>query len=318
MPLLALYVLPLTCSPSLPLNVTNPRESLQLESIDFVHGMDRIPKLLATHEASCSLHSARFLSIQHGLAIPQAAKDELYQTKIEVCAFLQDLSSDLRNYYRHANILAETVLREVDATQTQILTAMMNNHSSTELAVEQQMLHEKMIHIITQWDQNYAFLEPPGRELGQGVRLARKKVARLLTYLEMANSTTQRDRQETIKKWNVARRFGRFVGWLRLDPPELFARNDALRAVEELYIETKSLEIVLTLVWINVTGLQEGMKDLAITRFSADVQSQLGSTGLVNLHRWMTETGAAARSIHKTTDDARTRSETQLSEEGSL
>ena len=300
---LVLYMFFITCShhTSRSSHVVKPYWG---KEIDFISEMNNISRSLSVHETSCNYYSEKIPQIRHDLAISEDVKDILALTQDVICSYIRNISSDLLFYYRHVNIFSKSLLHQVSVTQTHIQSAL-SNRFSQNLLVEQKMINEKVPSIMSKWHERYEFLENSGAYVSAKVRDSRQKIVELLNRLQEAKSKTLRAKKTIIKTWNLSRRVDRSLDLLRSNSEDLYSYNDVIEVIDEWFVEARSLEILLTLIWSNVTELSGHLSDLTTTKLSADVRFQLGSEELLELHSYMIELRLQARGIQKTVDGAR-------------
>ncbi|KAL8831970.1 MAG: hypothetical protein Q9191_000570 [Dirinaria sp. TL-2023a] len=157
---------------------------------------------------------------------------------------------------------------------------------------------------MTIWQRRFAFLEGPGVRVINRVRKSRNTLGRFQIKLESATRETSKARTNVIKTWSLLRRVSRFIGLVRVEPEELYSYNDAIETLDECYKEMKHLEQLYTTIWNNITDINGKIRDLAASKFSADIQSQFGQDGLEELYFLWLGVGSGARSLQKTIDGA--------------
>lgn len=74
---------------------------------------------------------------------------------------------------------------------------------------------------------------------------------------------------------------------LVVDPPEPHTYNDAIELLEGCLNATRLQELLLTVMWSNVTELNQDLSDLVATNFAADTQFLLGADGLLEVQAWI-------------------------------
>ena len=262
-----------------------------------------IPRILAFHESRCNYFTAKIPRIRQDLPISEDDKDRLISVHNYICSHMSNSSHELPAYYRHVNIFSESLLRQVNVIEEQIGTALTDNFSRNALA-EQRSLEERSASFISTWQRRYEFLEAPGKYMVDGLNLAREKIAEHRSNLENVRTKTVRARDERIKAWNLPRRFLRHIRVLRSEPPELYSYNDVIDCLDESIIEIRTVDAIYTLIWNNVTELSRHLSDFAGTKLSADMHSQLGSEGLLQLQSRIMSFKPSVQGIKKTIDGA--------------
>ncbi|KAL8942295.1 MAG: hypothetical protein Q9216_001739 [Gyalolechia sp. 2 TL-2023] len=269
-------------------------------AFDFANQMDAISRLLSVHLSTCSDYQKRLPGIRDGLAINGSEKDSLEDTQTRLCWFLGNISHDLPHYYIHVARFSESLIHQSNITHEQIQTTL-SNRSSQELIAEQNTINQKIPQIIAIWQRNYKMLETPGQYiLHDLLDPARGDVSALQAALMRARRQTVLAARREIMSWNLPRRVGRWLGWLRMDVEELEPYNEAIEVVDEWLVATRALRSLIVVITSNVTEVSRELSNIASNKFSADVRFELGAGGLFELNSYIIELGQQARGIQKT------------------
>ncbi|KAL8704501.1 MAG: hypothetical protein Q9201_002341 [Fulgogasparrea decipioides] len=297
---LSLYVFSTTCSSHL----LQGERTVQLSpywELELGNRTDNIPRLLSERLGNCKLYEARVRRLRGSFAVSRESQDSLLEAQIALCRYVGNVSSALPEYYPHGSIFSESLLRDVDLTQTHI-NIVMSNVSQDGLV--EHSVADPVPRVLSTWKKKYDFVQGPSLDMTELVRNALHHVSQLRDDVQETRDRTARAQVAIMKKWPLAKRFGRWLGVLSVPPEELYDLNDASEALDGWATELLFFQGLFTVAFNNVIELGIGLIDLAASRFIADVEFALGRDGLLELQSFMDRLGSKARDVQDTISSA--------------
>lgn len=186
-----------------------------------------------------------------------------------MCVNIKNISNDLSQYYRHVNIFADSLLRQINVTDTDIQSALTNSISQNDLF--EQRIFDKISVIIIIWKKKYVLLEDLEVLIINRVRESRNRVDVFRTLLKNVRQKTLRAKTNVIKQWSLSRRWDRYVDLLRVESEELYSYNDVIDTLNQFCKKIEILEQFFTTTWNNITDINKRLRDLAASKLFVDI-----------------------------------------------